>query len=229
MRKGFDGVRSWKAFNISFWCCLCMRGTWAEYETCMFLGPSSWWEVWSRAQKCTCLQTGTRVRALRTLRTWSADETCSRTEDLEATDIMHRLKPLIRLRARSWEPSGNSLQARRNGGGESGAVFFLSEERTSQQSPLSSPWCLNEILQVKAHRQSDGWAAALGKWTRFSSSCLFQKTSLNFILSSMLLKPSFLKHTTSLYQASCWCLWNGYFNACGDVKSFISESLGDIF
>lgn len=66
MRKRFDGVRSWKAFNISFWCCLCMRGSWAEYETCMFLGPSSWWEVWSRVQKCMCLQTGTRVRALRT-------------------------------------------------------------------------------------------------------------------------------------------------------------------
>ena len=36
-----------------------------------------------------------------TLRTWSADEAYPRTEGLEATDVVHRLKPLIRLRAGS--------------------------------------------------------------------------------------------------------------------------------
>lgn len=70
------------------------------------------------------------------------------------------------------------------------------------QSRLSPPWCLNDVLQVKAYSPSEladqqtAWEKEVDE-AQFKA-CLFQKASFNFLLFSMLLQHSFLKHTTSL-------------------------------
>lgn len=186
------GVRTQKASNISFLCRLCMRRTWAEYETCIFLGSDSWWEVWSRAQKCTCLQTGTRVRALRTI-LWEHGVQMRHIHEQKAWKL--QMSCIDSNLWSDWGPGAENLattpfRLEGMGAGKAELSSFYQRRGHPSKAPCPPPgvwmrYCKSRLTDG----EHDEWAAALGKvkWTRFSSSLVSSRklllTSFSYLCS----------------------------------------------
>ena len=160
------GVRTQKGPNISFRCRLCMRRTWAEYETCMFLGSNSWGEVWSRAQKRTCLQTGTRVRALRTI-LWEHGVQMRHIHEQKAWKL--QMSCIDSNLWSDWGPGAENLAAtpfrlEGMGAGKAELSSFCQRRGHPSKAPCPPPgvwmrYCKSRLTDG----EHDEWAAALGK------------------------------------------------------------------